>query len=72
VDSTTVKLTGTDGDPSCPPDGSGTTWTLSGTISGNEIVVDFSPKGGPKDLKGVFDRMGIQWPDGNKWTLKGQ
>mmetsp|Transcript_15910 Transcript_15910/g.36571 ORF Transcript_15910/g.36571 Transcript_15910/m.36571 type:complete len:158 (-) Transcript_15910:1348-1821(-) len=70
VNPSTAKLTGTDGNPGCPPDGSGTKWTLSGKVDGNDIFVDFSPKGGPKDLKGVFDGTGINWPDGNKWTLK--
>lgn len=34
------------------------------------IFVDFSPKGGPKDLLGVYneDLNGIKWPDGNLWT----
>ena len=31
------------------------------------IVIDFSPKGGPKDLKGTFEIDGIRWSDGNKW-----
>ena len=33
------------------------------------IFVDFSPKGGPKDLLGVFDEVdgGIRWPDKNLW-----
>ena len=34
------------------------------------IFVDFSPKGGPKDLLGVYteELNGIKWPDGNLWT----
>lgn len=66
-------LTGTDGNPGCPPDGSGEEWQLLGQIVDDTILVDFSPKGGPKDLKGVWDTTdpaGILWPDGNKWTLK--
>lgn len=33
------------------------------------IFVDFSPKGGPSDLLGVFNEQtnGIKWPDGNTW-----
>ena len=33
------------------------------------IFVDFSPKGGPKDLLGVYDEVdgGIRWPDKNLW-----
>jgi hypothetical protein len=65
-----VTLRGTDGNPGCPVDGSGREWTLTGTVNGNDILVDFTPKGGPKDLKGVWDGDGIRWPDGNKWALK--
>ncbi|KAL7565786.1 hypothetical protein ACA910_015567 [Epithemia clementina (nom. ined.)] len=70
--SSLAKLTGTDGSPGCPTDGSGKLWTLSGTVSGSTILVDFSPKGGPANLKGVYDTSsspeGVQWPDGNKWS----
>ena len=68
-----AKLTGTDGTPGCPPDGSGRAWSLEGKVDGDTIFVDFSPKGGPPGLKGVWDAAapaGIKWPDGNKWTLK--
>jgi hypothetical protein len=59
-------MKGTDGNPGCPADGSGTPWTLTAKVEGEDIFVDFSPKGGPKDLKGVFDGTGINWPDGKK------
>lgn len=59
-----AQLFGTDGNPGCPADGSGTKWQLTGKISGKDIFVDFSPKGGPKDLLGVYDGTGIKWPDG--------
>ena len=68
-----AKLKGTDGNPGCPADGSGTAWQLSGKVDGDSILVDFRPKGGPADLKGVWDPtspVGIKWPDGNKWTIK--
>jgi len=64
VDGTKASLKGTDGNPACPADGSGTAWTLTGKVDGKDIFVDFTPKGGPKDLKGVFDGTGINWPDG--------
>jgi hypothetical protein len=34
-----------------------------------QMLVDFSPKGGPADLLGVFDTAdnSIHWPDGNSW-----
>jgi hypothetical protein len=69
-----ATLTGTDGNPGCPPDGSGKAWKLMGKVDGNSIFVDFSPKGGPPGLKGIWDNSapaGIKWPDGNKWPLKG-
>ena len=36
----------------------------------NEILVDFSPKGGPPNLLGKYNAKmnAIQWPDGNAWT----
>ena len=46
---------------------------LSASIDGDQIVVDFSPKGGPSDLTGsyAFDKLanchGIAWDDGNFW-----
>merc|ERR1712127_1047 len=51
-------------------------WTLFGKwidIDTGELFVDFSPKGGPKDLHGVFDLQSngvgkISWADGNTWT----
>ena len=34
------------------------------------MFVDFSPKGGPSDLLGVYNEKAdaIKWPDGNSWT----
>jgi len=66
-------LKGTDGNPGCPPDGSGKAWKLTGKVDGDTILVDFTPKGGPPGLKGEWDGSspaGIKWPDGNKWTVK--
>ena len=74
-DTNVASLSGTDGNPGCPPDGSGKPWTLSGKVDGLTILVDFSPKGGPANLKGFYDTSapeGIQWPDGNKWAKIGQ
>jgi hypothetical protein len=46
-------------------------WVLSANekVPG-QILVDFSPKGGPVDILGVYDQRdnGIHWPDGNTWT----
>ena len=67
-------LTGTDGNPGCSPDGIGDKkFQLVGRIDNeSNVYVDFSPKGGPKDLKGIFDdkTRAIQWPDGNMWSMK--
>jgi hypothetical protein len=72
LESSEIILTGTDGNPGCPPDGSGTSWQLMGSVQGSDVFVDFSPKGGPKDLKGVYNEetRAILWPDGNTWTQK--
>jgi hypothetical protein len=63
-------VSGTDGNPGCPPDGSGEAWTVNASIVGETIVVDFSPKGGPKDLKGQRVPEGILWEDNNLWAAK--
>jgi hypothetical protein len=66
-----ASVSGTDGAPACPADGSGRAWALEGKlISSNTILVDFTPKGGPANLQGVYESAapaGILWPDGNKW-----
>ena len=73
LNSTNVAVSGTDGNPGCPPDGSGEEWSLLGKVDDDTILVDFTPKGGPKDLKGVWESTpvpGIRWPDKNIWTKK--
>jgi hypothetical protein len=35
--------------------------------SEDEIFIDFSPKGGPRDLLGKWTGKGILFPDGNEW-----
>jgi hypothetical protein len=67
-----ASVSGTDGTPGCPADGSGRAWALEGKIDKKDatILVDFTPKGGPANLKGVYESAapaGILWPDGNKW-----
>lgn len=71
---TVARVSGTDGTPGCPADGSGRPWKLVGQIvgSGDEILVDFSPKGGPANLQGKWEATpipGIRWPDGNLWSI---
>ena len=41
----TANVFGTDGNPGCPPDGSGEKWHLVGKVDGDSILVNFSPKG---------------------------
>ena len=42
---------------------------LPASITGSDIVVDFSSKGGPSDLKGEHnaDTLAVDWEDGNSW-----
>ena len=40
----TATVSGTDGTPGCPEDGSGTVWRLPGEVEGSTILVDFSAK----------------------------
>ena len=63
-------VSGTDGNPGCPLDGSGEAWKVFASIAGDTIVVDFSPKGGPKGLKGQRIPEGILWEDNNLWATK--
>ena len=69
---TKALVSGTDGNPGCPIDGSGQPWKLDAIISNedNTISVDFSPKGGPSSLQGVKTTKGILWADNNLWTTK--
>eukprot|EP00960_Hanusia_phi_P055557 763001-Hanusia_phi.AAC.8 len=78
------QVSGVDGNPGCPADNAGAQkpWRLNGEctfcchiltqpvgkVDGKNIFVDFSPKGGPKDLLGKWENDGIRWPDSNKWT----
>ena len=46
-------------------------WTLKASVApgAREMRVDFSPKGGPKDLLAKWSpkKNGIEFPDGNVW-----
>jgi len=65
-----VVVSGTDGTPGCPPDGSGEAWTVEGRMDElyGTIQVDFSSKGGHRDLMGQKIPEGILWEDGNTWS----
>merc|ERR1719382_1579634 len=45
-------------------------WSLVGTTNGDEMTIDFSKKGGPKDAKALLTKDGIKFPDGNKWVKR--
>jgi len=50
-------------------------WLLKATEDyPGTIFVDFSPKGGPPDLLGVYNERAaeIKWPDGNAWKKLSQ
>eukprot|EP01082_Thalassiosira_pseudonana_P010239 g9131.t1 g9131 contig35:103283-103977(+) len=72
MEGSTAVISGVDGNPGCGVGSvQGAEWKLTGRVDekdANEIFVDFSSKGGPKDLVGKWDENGIRWPDGNKWT----
>lgn len=62
-------VSGTDGTPGCENGEPQQPWNLSGKIFEDEkkIFIDFSPKGGPKDLTGEWVGNGVRFPDGNVW-----
>mmetsp|Transcript_518 Transcript_518/g.1601 ORF Transcript_518/g.1601 Transcript_518/m.1601 type:complete len:192 (+) Transcript_518:97-672(+) len=72
------RVRGEDGDPGCGEfsraGGAARPWSLSGTIDVNDgsIFIDFSPKGGPKNLLGLYvnddGSEGVSFPDGNTWV----
>lgn len=44
-------------------------WKVDGKLKTEfEATIDFSPKGGPKNMAVSFTDGGIVFPDGNKWT----
>ncbi len=68
------RVTGADGtgsDGACRPGEQVKEWSLAATFAkdGLSMKVDFSPKGGPKDVTGKWNgKDGITFPDGNTWT----
>ena len=57
-------------------DETGPAWTVPANLakdtaaSAGTIQVDFSSKGGPKDLTGTWTGDAIAWADGNAWTVR--
>ena len=65
----TLAVRGADGTPGCSNGEDQREWSLEGVVRGEgEILIDFSPKGGPKDLLGKWTGTGILYPDGNTWS----
>lgn len=66
------RVVGADGTPGCLNGEPQKEWVLQGVIDedNKRIFIDFSPKGGPKDLVGVWTDGGIKFPDGNLWSKK--
>jgi hypothetical protein len=42
-------------------------WTVKGQLRNNQATLDFSSKGGPKDLVAKYEDSEIVFPDGNRW-----
>ena len=74
VSVTAGKVTGADGagsDGACKAGEPVKEWALAATFAkdGQSMKVDFSPKGGPKDVTGTWNgKDGITFPDGNTWA----
>jgi len=67
-----LTISGTEGTPGpgCGAGDTETSWAIPASIKSQEspdIVIDFSQKGGPKDLPAKWDGDGIKFADGNKW-----
>merc|ERR1719163_2295431 len=58
-----VQITGKDSK-------NGKEWTVfATTANGENMLVDFTPKGGPKDVEAKWTGNGWTFPDGNRWTV---
>ncbi|EEC51751.1 predicted protein [Phaeodactylum tricornutum CCAP 1055/1] len=57
-----------DGTPGCNKGEKTKKYKVVGEIAGDKITVDFSGKGGPRNIEGSWTGDGIQWADGNKWS----
>merc|ERR1719313_387814 len=50
-------------------DEDGKKWKVTGEIKGDSLVIDFTPKGGPKDVEAKYViGKGLVFPDGNVWS----
>lgn len=55
-----IKITGKDSVK-------GKRWSIYGKVNKNKANLDFSPKGGPRNLKATFRKKEIKFSDGNTW-----
>ena len=47
----------------------GKKWKVKGEISGNSLIVAFTPKGGPANVEAKYViGKGLVFPDGNVWS----
>lgn len=75
-DGAVLDVKGTDGTPGCTNGELQKPWSLKGEVvkipsKDPELLIDFSPKGGPKNLLGkLTSEGGILFPDGNTWSKK--
>ena len=49
-------------------DEDGKPWKVKGLVKGARVLLDFTPKGGPKDVLATYTNgKGLVFPDGNVW-----
>ena len=48
----------------------GKEWKVKGKPIGRALVLDFSSKGGPKEVVAKWTGLGLAFDDGNVWTKK--
>lgn len=69
----TMSVSGSDsaGDGASCDGATDVSWgPLAASVDRTTIIVDFSPKGGPKEAKGTFNAsVGVIWEDGHVWHL---
>merc|ERR1740120_566155 len=65
-----IIVEGKDGNPGCEKLKGTIPWIIKADYKSgaDTMTFDFSPKGGPSAVVGKWDKDGILFPDGNKWT----
>jgi len=66
-----IIVEGKDGNPGCEKLKGTIPWIIKvnyNSTRADTMIFDFSPKGGPSSVVGKWDKDGILFPDGNKWT----